>query len=162
MEVDILEDGALDLPDAVLGRLDLVVGAIRSHFDLTPARQTTRILRAINHPHFSILAHPFARLLGERDACRFDAARVMQALADRGCFVEANGQPTRLDLWDSGCRMAKASGVLVSINSDAHRARDFQNLPFGLAQARRGWLQAADVLNARPLPVLRSLLRRIM
>lgn len=162
VEVDILEDGALDLPDAVLGRLDLVIGAIHSHFDLTPARQTTRILRAIDHPHFSILAHPFARLLGERDACRFDAARVMQALADRGCFVEANGQPTRLDLWDSGCRMAKASGVLVSINSDAHRVRDFQNLSFGLAQARRGWLQAADVLNARPLPELRSLLRRTM
>ncbi|WER50923.1 DNA polymerase/3'-5' exonuclease PolX [Cupriavidus sp. WKF15] len=162
VEVDILEDGSLDLPDAVLGRLDLVVGAIHSHFDLPAATQTARILRAIEHPHFSILAHPSGRLLGERDACRFDLPRVMKALAERGCFVEANSQPSRLDLWDSACRMAGKDGVLVSIASDAHRVSDLDNLPLGLAQARRGWLEAADVLNARPLAELRRLLGRTM
>lgn len=162
VEVDILEDGSLDLPDTVLGRLDLVVGAIHSHFDLSPAKQTARILRAIDHPHFSILAHPSGRLLGERDGCRFDVPRVMTALAERGCFVEANSQPSRLDLWDSACRMAREHGVLVSIASDAHRVADLDNLPLGLTQARRGWLEADDVLNARELPELRRLLRRTM
>ncbi|WP_376990429.1 DNA polymerase/3'-5' exonuclease PolX [Cupriavidus pinatubonensis] len=162
VEVDILEDGSLDLPDTVLGRLDLVVGAIHSHFDLSPAKQTARILRAIDHPHFSILAHPSGRLLGERDGCRFDVPRVMTALAERGCFVEANSQPSRLDLWDSACRMAREHGVLVSIASDAHRVADLDNLPLGLTQARRGWLEADEVLNARELPELRRLLRRTM
>ncbi|QYY32746.1 DNA polymerase/3'-5' exonuclease PolX [Cupriavidus pinatubonensis] len=162
VEVDILEDGSLDLPDTVLGRLDLVVGAIHSHFDLSPGKQTARILRAIDHPHFSILAHPSGRLLGERDGCRFDVPCVMKALAERGCFVEANSQPSRLDLWDSACRMAREHGVLVSIASDAHRIADLDNLPLGLSQARRGWLEADDVLNARQLPELRRLLRRTM
>ncbi|VVE27336.1 DNA polymerase/3'-5' exonuclease PolX [Pandoraea terrigena] len=162
IEVDILEDGSLDLPDTVLGRLDLVVGAIHSHFDLPADKQTARLLRAIDHPHFSILAHPFARLIGEREACRFDTARVFQALAERGAFVEANGQPRRLDLWDTGCRLAKASGVPVSIASDAHRTADFRNLRWALTQARRGWLEAADVLNTRTLSRLRAMLKKTM
>jgi len=162
VEVDILEDGSLDLPNTVLGRLDLVVGAIHSHFELSPVKQTARILRAIDHPHFSILAHPSGRLLGERDGCRFDVPRVMKALAERGCFVEANSQPSRLDLWDSACRMAREHGVLVSIASDAHRVADLDNLPLGLTQARRGWLEADDVLNALELPELRCLLKRTM
>ncbi|VVE36213.1 DNA polymerase/3'-5' exonuclease PolX [Pandoraea eparura] len=162
IEVDILEDGSLDLPDAVLGRLDLVVGAIHSHFDLPADKQTARLLRAIDHPHFSILAHPFARLIGEREACRFDAVRVFRALAERGACVEANGQPRRLDVWDTGCRLAKSSGVQVSIASDAHRSADFRNLAWGLTQARRGWLEAADVLNTRSLSRLRAILKKTM
>ncbi|WP_301234943.1 DNA polymerase/3'-5' exonuclease PolX [Pandoraea cepalis] len=162
VEVDILEDGSLDLSDAVLGRLDLIVGAVHSHFDLPADKQTARLLRAIDHPHFSILAHPFARLIGERDACRFDAARVFQALAERGAFVEANAQPRRLDLWDTGCRLAKSMGVRVSIASDAHRTADFNHLALGLMQARRGWLEAADVLNTRPLSRLRAMLKKTM
>lgn len=162
VEVDILEDGSLDLPDAVLGRLDIVVGAIHSHLDLPGTKQTTRILRALDHPHFSILAHPFGRLLGQRDACKFDAVRVVRALAERGCFVEANSQPDRLDLWDTGCHLASAEGVLVSIASDAHSMADLGNLPLGVSQARRGWLEARDVLNTRSLAALRVLLKRTM
>jgi len=162
VEVDILEDGSLDLPDAVLGRLDLVVGAIHSHFDLPAAKQTVRMLRAIEHPHFSILAHPSGRVFGERDACQFDLARVLKALAERGAYVETNGQPGRLDLWDAGCRSAREAGVQVSIASDAHQVSDFDNLSLGLSQARRGWLEAGDVLNARPLAELRRLLKGTM
>ncbi|MDF6790766.1 hypothetical protein NLR30_24805, partial [Escherichia coli] len=87
VEVDILEDGSLDLPDSVLGRLDLVVGAIHSHFNLSADQQTSRILRALDHPHFSILAHPLGRLIGERNACNVDLTRVLTAIAQRGCYV---------------------------------------------------------------------------
>ncbi len=162
VEVDILEDGSLDLPDTVLGRLDLVVGAIHSHFSLPVDQQTSRILRAIDHPHFSILAHPLGRLIGERNACNVDLKRVLTAIAQRGCYIEANAQPTRLDLSDFGCRQAKAEGVLVSIASDAHSPADLANLSLGVTQARRAWLSQADVLNTRPLNALLPLLKRTM
>ncbi|MCP1170847.1 DNA polymerase/3'-5' exonuclease PolX [Ralstonia chuxiongensis] len=162
VEVDILEDGSLDLPDSVLGRLDLVVGAIHSHFSLPADQQTSRILRALDHPHFTILAHPLGRLIGERNACNVDLKRVLTAIAQRGCYVEANAQPSRLDLFDSGCRLAKAEGVLVSIASDAHSPADLMNLPLGVTQARRAWLGQADVLNAHSLDTLLPLLKRTM
>ena len=162
VEVDILEDGSLDLPDSVLGRLDLVVGAIHSHFSLPADQQTSRILRALDHPHFTILAHPLGRLIGERNACNIDLKRVLTAIAQRGCYVEANAQPSRLDLSDVGCRLAKAEGVLVSIASDAHSPADLTNLPLGVTQARRAWLGQADVLNAHSLDTLLPLLKRTM
>ncbi|MCT7318725.1 DNA polymerase/3'-5' exonuclease PolX [Ralstonia sp. CHL-2022] len=162
VEVDILENGSLDLPDSVLGRLDLVVGAIHSHFSLPADQQTSRILRALDHPHFTILAHPLGRLIGERNACNVDLKRVLTAIAQRGCYVEANAQPSRLDLSDVGCRLAKAEGVLVSIASDAHSPADLTNLPLGVTQARRAWLGQADVLNAHSLDTLLPLLKRTM
>ncbi|MGM3276337.1 DNA polymerase/3'-5' exonuclease PolX [Ralstonia sp. 24A2] len=162
VEVDILEDGSLDLPDAVLKHLDLVVGAVHSHFSLPAQKQTARLLRAIDHPHFTILAHPLGRLIGERSACNLDLQRVLKAIAQRGCYVEANAQPARLDLADHGCRLAKADGVLVSIASDAHGPADLANLSFGITQARRAWLGAADVLNTRSLEALLPMLRRTM
>ncbi|MEW1781272.1 DNA polymerase/3'-5' exonuclease PolX [Arthrobacter sp. NPDC080086] len=162
VEVDILEDGALDLPDSVLGRLDLVVGAIHSHFSLPIDQQTSRILRAIDHPHFSVLAHPLGRLIGERNACNVDLKQILTAIAQRGCYVEANAQPTRLDLSDFGCRLAKAEGVLVSIASDAHSPADLANMSFGVTQARRAWFGQADVINTRPLDALLPLLRQTM
>ncbi len=162
IEVDILENGALDLPDSVLARLDLVVGAIHSHFGLSLAKQTERILRAMDRPHFSILAHPTGRLLLERDAYSVDMTRILRAARARGCFLELNAHPDRLDLSDIHCRAAKAEGELVSINSDAHRIEHFANLRFGVGQARRGWLEKKDVLNARPLSALRKLLKATM
>jgi len=162
VEVDILENGALDLPDSVLGRLDLVVGAIHSHFGLSSPKQTERILRAMDRPHFTILAHPTGRLLLEREGYDVDMTRVIRAARARGCFLELNAHPDRLDINDKHCRMAKAEGVLVSVNSDAHRIEHFANLRFGVGQARRGWLERKDVLNARPLSALRRLLKATM
>lgn len=162
LEVDILEDGKLDLPDAVLGELDLVVAAIHSHFNLAPEKQTTRLLRAMDRPYFTILAHPTSRLIGEREGCRFDMDRIIKAAATRGCFLELNAQPERLDLTDIHCQAARAAGVLVSIGSDAHRPADFDFLAYGIGQARRGWLSAEDVLNSRPLSRLLPLLKRTM
>ncbi|MGZ5252451.1 MAG: DNA polymerase/3'-5' exonuclease PolX [Caldimonas sp.] len=162
VEVDILENGTLDLPNAVLERLDLVVGAIHHRFDLAREAQTERLLRAMDHPRFSILAHPTGRLIDERPAYDIDLQRVIRKARERGCFLELNAHPSRLDLSDVACRMARDEGVLVSIDSDAHSALEFDNLRFGVAQARRGWLQAGDVLNARTLEELRPLLDATM
>ncbi|HHH36253.1 MAG TPA: DNA polymerase/3'-5' exonuclease PolX [Gammaproteobacteria bacterium] len=162
IEVDILEDGSLDLPNEVLGRLDLVVGAVHSHFDLPRRKQTRRILRAMDHPHFSILAHPTGRLLLERDAYDVDVEQVIRQAARRGCFLEINAQPRRLDLNEVYCRMARDEGVLLAVNSDGHGADQFANLRYGILQARRGWLEKRHVLNTRPLGALRRLLARTM
>jgi DNA polymerase (family 10) len=162
IEVDILKDGRLDLPDDVLGRLDLVVGSVHSHFNLPREKQTERVLRAMEHPYFSILAHPSGRLINEREPLKLDMERIIAGASERGCFLELNASPKRLDLIDSYCQIAKDQGVLIAVNTDAHRTSDFDNLRFGIGQARRGWLEKKDVLNARPLAELRRLLKRTM
>ena len=161
-EVDILEDGRLDLSNDVLQRLDLVVASVHSLFGLSREKQTERVLRAMENPYFSILAHPTGRILLKREPYEIDIPRIIEAAAQRGCFLELNANPQRLDLSDVYCRMAKDAGVLISIDSDAHRAADFSNLFYGVGQARRGWLCKEDVLNARPLEELRPLLKRTM
>lgn len=162
IEVDILEDGGLDLPDSVLSRLDLVVGAIHSAFDLPRRKQTARILKAMDSRYFSLLAHPAARLLGERRAIDVDMLAIVRAAKNRGCFLELNAQPDRLDLLDIHCRMAREEGVLVAVNSDAHSTFDFAHLAFGIGQARRGWLELRDVLNTRSAKEIKPLLARTM
>lgn len=159
VEVDILEDGRLDLPDDILGRLDLVVGAVHSHFGLTLHQQTQRLLRAMDHRYFSILAHPLCRLINERAPLNMDLPAIIKAAAERGCCLELNSQPQRMDLFDLQCQYAKDQGVLISINSDAHRTADFSYLRYGVAQARRAWLEKHDVLNTRSLTSLKSFLR---
>ena len=162
IEVDILEDGSLDLPDSALKGLDLVVGAVHSAFTLPRARQTERVLRAMDHRHFTILAHPSGRLLGERDAIDVDWLRITRAAKQRGCFLELNAQPARLDLDDVHARMAREEGVLVAVDSDSHSTFDFAHLRYGVGQARRGWLEAKDVLNTRRLTELKPLIRNTM
>ncbi len=162
IEVDIMEDGELDLPETVLAQLDLVIGAVHSHFGLSRKKQTERILRAMDHRYFSILAHPSGRLLEERAAYDVDMERIIKHAAQRGCYLELNAQPKRLDLTDIHCRIARDAGVKVSINSDAHSAQQFDYLGYGVKQARRGWLQKDDVLNARPLREVKELLLKTM
>ena len=108
----------------------------------------------------TILAHPTGRLIGERAPYDVDMVRLIAAARDRGCFLELNAHPDRLDLTDIHCRMAKEAGVLVSIATDAHRTAELAYLRFGIGQARRGWLGPEDVLNTRPLAELRPLLKR--
>ncbi len=162
IEVDILEDGSLDLPDEVLGRLDLVIGAIHSHFKLPAAKQTARVLKAMDHPFFTMLAHPTGRLLLEREPYELDLPRIIRHAKERGCFMELNAHPLRLDLDDTFCRMAKEEGVRVCINTDAHGIQELAHLRFGVGQARRGWLEKKDVLNTRTLKQLRPLLAKTM
>jgi DNA polymerase (family 10) len=160
VEVDILADGELALPDSALRRLDVVIVAIHHQFNLPARKQTARLLRALDRPNVHILAHPTGRLINERTGYTFDVARVLDALRQRGGFLELNAQPSRLDADDLLCRAAQERGVLISIGRDAHRGTDFACLEDGVRQARRGWLSAADVLNTRPLPAVLSLLQR--
>jgi len=162
IEVDILEDGRLDLPDIVLSRLDLVIGAVHSKFHLSREQQTKRILKAMDNRYFSMLAHPTGRLLEKREAYDVDMPKLIRHAQQRGIFLELNAHPERLDLADVYCQMAKDEGVLISINSDAHSITDFTNLRYGIGQGRRGWLTTKDVLNTRSLSALRKLLARTM
>ncbi len=162
IEVDILEDGRLDLPDNVLAKLDLVVAAVHSKFRLPRNKQTSRILRAMDSKYFTLLAHPSGRLLNEREAYDVDMPRIIKAAAERGCYLELNCQPQRLDLIDTYCQLAKENDVLVSINSDAHSIRDYAFLAGGINQARRGWLTKKDVLNTLSLRDLKCHLRETM
>ncbi len=162
IEVEILEDGRLDLPDSVLEKLDLVIGSIHSHFRLPERRQTERILRAMDHRFFSILGHPSGRLINEREPYAVDLSAVIRKAGERGCFLELNANPQRLDLSDTYCQMAREAGVLVAVNTDAHSTADFGHIAYGIGQARRGWLEKKDVLNARPLRELLRLLKRTM
>lgn len=114
----------------------------------------------MDNPHFDILCHPSGRLIGERKPYEVDMERVIVAARDRGCFLEVNGHPDRLDLTDAACRMAREIGVKVAISTDAHHVDDLNFMRFGVGQARRGWLGPADVLNTRNWKDLRKLLRR--
>jgi DNA polymerase (family 10) len=159
-EVDILEDGKLDYPDSILKRLDFTVCAIHYRFDLPADKQTARVIRAMDNPYFNILAHPTGRLINERRAYDIDLQRVMQVALERGCFLEINAHPSRLDLDDPHCRMAKEMGLKIAISTDAHTANGLDMMRFGVDQARRGWLEAGDVLNTRSWAELAELLRR--
>jgi DNA polymerase (family 10) len=159
-EVDILADGSLDMPDSTLAKLDLAVCAVHFDFDLGAAKQTERIIRAMDHPAFSILAHPTCRLIGERDPMRVEMERLMDAALERGCYLEANGQPERLDLNDVCCRMAKERGLKLALSTDAHSVEQLDFMQLSVGQARRGWLEKVDVLNARSWRDLKAVLRR--
>ena len=160
IELDILADGRLDLPDKTLSRLDVVVAAVHYKFDLSRTAQTERIIRAMDDRHMSILAHPTGRLIGEREPYDIDMERIIAAAHERGCHLEVNAQPERLDLSDVHAQAAKSMGVKVAISTDAHSIAALDYMRFGIDQARRGWLEAADVINTRPLSELRKLLRR--
>jgi DNA polymerase (family 10) len=159
-EVDILKDGSLDLPDEILEDLDLTVCSVHYDRELSRKKQTERIVRAMDNPYFTILAHPTGRLIGEREPYDVDLEAVMKAAKERGCFLELNAHPDSLDLTDRDCKMAKDIGVQVVISTDAHSITDLDFMRFGVYQARRGWLELADILNTQNLKQLRRLFKR--
>jgi DNA polymerase (family 10) len=160
IEVDILKDGRLDLPDSSLSQLDVVVAAVHSFFDLPRQAQTDRIVRAVQNRHVTILAHPTGRLIGEREPYDVDMDRVISAARSAGCHLEINAEPDRLDLSDMHAHAAKTMGVKLAVSTDAHSINAFQCMRFGIDQARRAWLTADDVLNTRSLATLRKFLKR--
>ena len=160
LEVDILRDGTLDMPDWVVEKLDIVVVSVHSFMDMDQASMTERVLRAIRHPEVDVLAHPTGRLLGRRAPYALDVDAVLQAAAELGVAVELNASPDRLDLSDVHVRRAKALGVKVAVNTDAHSVRGLATMRYGVEQARRGWLERSDVLNALPVDQFRGWLAR--
>ncbi|HEY2106673.1 MAG TPA: DNA polymerase/3'-5' exonuclease PolX [Candidatus Binataceae bacterium] len=156
IEVDIHEDGSLDLPDDVLAQLDWVVASVHYKLGQSSKEMTQRIITAMRNPHVDVIGHPSGRLLTGREPSAFDLDQVLHVAREEGCALEVNSQAERLDLTDSACLMARHAGVKLVVSSDAHHPRDFAMLQYGINQARRGWIEPADVLNTRPLEKLRQ------
>ena len=159
IEVDILADGALDLDNEVLARMDVVVASIHSRFEQSREEMTARVLRAMRNPHADILFHPTARILGKREPVDLDLDAVIACARETGTVLELDAYPSRLDLRDDHVRKAVAAGVKLVIDSDAH-ATAHLDYPerYGIDQARRGWATRDDVLNTRAVkPFLRAL-----
>ncbi|MCP0913526.1 MULTISPECIES: DNA polymerase/3'-5' exonuclease PolX [Legionella] len=160
IEVDILEDGTLDLSNDILKELDIIVCSIHSKFRIDEKKQTERILRAMENPYFNILGHATGRLIRSRPPYAIDMDRILQAALDNHCFIELNAQPFRLDIHDEYCKKAKEKGVKLAISSDAHSTRELNFMQLGIDQARRGWLEKENVLNTRSWPELKKLLKQ--
>jgi DNA polymerase (family 10) len=159
LECDILPSGELDLDPKVLGQLDFVIGSIHSRFDMPEEEMTARVCRALANEHLDMLGHPTGRLLLSREGYRINLDRVLEAAKEHDKIVELNAYPNRLDLDWVHCRRAKAMGVMLSINPDAHSTSDLENIEYGIATARRGWLEADDVLNTRDLDAVLEILQ---
>jgi DNA polymerase (family 10) len=158
-EMDILEDGSLDYPDETLASLDYVSASIHSRFKQSEGVMTERILRGIGNRLVHTLNHPHGRLLGIRPAYAVDMPRVIAAAAASRCALEVSADPARMDLDGAWARRVREVGGRCTISSDAHSTLDFDNIWLAVGSARRGWLEASDVLNSRPLTEFRELLR---
>ena len=155
-EVDIRRSGTLDFPDEILAQLDIVVASVHSHFNLTEAEMTKRIVRAIENPFVNIIGHPTGRMLGHRHGYPLNLEEVIAAAAENRTVLEINGSPSRLDLDPQFVRMAKNAGVLLAVNTDAHAIERLVHRQSGLNVARRGWLTKAEVINTYTLEELRE------
>jgi DNA polymerase (family 10) len=159
-EVDILEDGTLDLDDDTLRELDVVVISVHSRFNLPKEQQTRRIVRAIQHPAANILAHPTGRRINRREPYPVEMRDIVAAARDHGVMLEMNATPERLDLNDLHAAMARDAGVKLVISTDAHRKHELDWMRHGVDQARRAWCQASDIANTRTFPEFTTLLRK--
>ena len=150
IEVEILADGRLDFPDEVLAKLDIVIASLHTSLRQPREKITERLLNAITNPHVDIVAHPTGRKIPDRDPADLDLERIFTAAAKYNTALEINAHPSRLDLNDINTRNAIQHGVLISINTDAHQTEGFNVLHFGVATARRGWVEAKNVINTWP------------
>ncbi len=149
VECDIRRDGVMDLEDDALGELDLVIGSVHSYMNQEPAEMTDRLLRALECPHLRVLGHPTGRVLLHRDPFAFDFDAVAAEAARKNVYLEINASPERLDLTASLIRAAKAKGCKFAIDTDAHHPKHLANMRYGVSMARRGWLEASDILNTQ-------------
>jgi DNA polymerase (family 10) len=160
VEVDIRGSGELDLGDAVLRKLDLVVASIHSGFTQPSGKLTARLVAAMKNPLVSVIAHPTGRLLGERDPYEVDMEQILKTAKETGTALELNAYPMRLDLNDTHVRAAGEMGIPVVISTDAHLVSQFDFMAYGVSTARRGWLEKKDVLNTASLPTLLKKLKK--
>lgn len=160
IECDILEDGSLDLPDSILERLDIVLGAVHFKFNLSKSEQTKRVIKAMKNPYFNVLAHPTGRVIGHRNAYEIDMDEIIKAAKGEGVVLEINAQPERLDLNDVLAKTAKENGNLFAISTDSHDVESLNFMEYGINQARRGWVEKEDVINTLSLRELKSVLKR--
>ena len=159
-EVDILDDGSLDLDDDTLAELDVVIVSVHSRFNMSKAEMTRRIVRALKHPRAHILGHPTGRLIGKREPYPVDMTEVIKTAGDYGVLLEINAQPDRLDLNDLHIQMAREAGVKLVINTDAHRIQELDCMRYGVDQARRGWCEAKDIANTCRVAAFHKLIQK--
>jgi DNA polymerase (family 10) len=150
-ECDIMPDGTMDLPDRVLKKMDIVVAAVHSKFNLSEREQTARVIKAFKNPYVKIWGHPSSRLINQREPYAVDMGKAISAAVKNHVALEINSQPDRLDLFDYYCRLAKEKGAKFTVDSDSHHHSQIAFLEYGVGVARRGWLEADDVLNTRSL-----------
>ncbi len=160
VEVDILADGSLDLSDDILGECDVVLAAVHSRFNMEEGEMTARIVKALKNPNVDILAHPTGRLILARDPYRVNLQEIIHAAVEEGVALEINAYPDRLDLRDVDARMARDMGAKLAISTDAHNVLQLEMMKYGVFTARRGWIEAADVINTRPLEAMLKMIRR--
>lgn len=158
-ECDILKDGSLDLPDETLKELDVVGVSIHSYFNLSKKAQTERVKKAMENPHADIFFHPSARRIGRRPPIEIDMDQIIKEAKKTGTIMEIDGHPERLDLQDEYIRQCKEAGVKMSISSDAHSVKGLKYLKTGVSQARRGWAEREDIINAWPVDKMLSFLK---
>jgi DNA polymerase (family X) len=159
-EVDIKADGSLDFPDKILEKLDIVVASIHSGFKQGREKITERMIAAIRNPYVNIIAHPTGRLISKREGYEVDMDKVIAACAETGTALEINCFYDRLDLNDINCRKAKDAGVMIAISTDAHHVDQMWMMELGVGIARRGWLEAEDVINTFPLDKLNAFCKK--
>lgn len=157
-ECDISADGTLDYPDDLLADLDLVIASMHTRFRMSREAMTSRIVRAMESEHVDILGHPTGRLLGARDPYEVDVEAVVDAAVRTGTALEINAAPERLDLKDTDVRLARERGARLAIGTDAHSCAQLRYMPLGVGTARRGWVEAREVINTLPLASLREVL----
>ncbi len=160
IECDILEDGSMDLPDSVLKELDIVLAAVHYKFNLSTKEQTQRVVKALQNPYVHVLAHPTGRIIGHRNAYELDMSEIFKVCKNEKVALEINAQPERLDINDVYAKTAKEEGIKISIATDAHDPMSLDFMEYGLNQARRGWLEKGDVLNAHSLSELKKMLKK--
>jgi DNA polymerase (family X) len=159
VELNILKDGAVDLSDAALKSLDVASAAVHSYFDLSREKMTKRVLKAIENPNIDILLHPTAREIQKRDPIQLDMEKLTEAAKETGTILDVDSYPDRLDLKDEHIRKAVRAGTKLGISSDAHSTAHLHYLELGVAQARRGWATARDVVNTRKLEEFQKMLK---
>ncbi len=159
-ECDILKDGSLDLPDVILSKLDVVGASVHSHFNLPRKDQTERVVRAMSNPNVDILFHPTGRIINRREPYDVDMDELIRTAKRTGTVMEIDAYPVRLDLRDEHIRKCVEAGVKMSIDSDAHSPAHFPFLECGIAQARRGWAEKKDIINAWPLEKMTKFLKK--
>ncbi len=160
LECDILRDGAMDISEDALAELDLVIGSVHSYFNIEAAEMTDRLLRALESPSIRIVGHATGRILLQRESYAFDFERIAAKAADRGVFFEINASLERLDLPSQLVRAAKRKGCKFTISTDAHRPAHLHNMRYGVITARRGWLEASDVMNTRSAAEFEAVIRK--
>ncbi len=151
LECDIRKDGSMDLEEGALGELDYVIGSVHSYMNLEPAEMTDRLLRALESPSLKVIGHPTGRMLLHREGFAFDFDAIAMEAARRKVMMEINASPERLDLTAALIRAAKAKGCRFVISTDSHHPKHLANMRYGVTMARRGWLEASDILNTLPV-----------